>query len=284
MSPEYYRRYFAERKNDEEFRRKRREYKRKWREQNRERYRAKNREYCRKDYKRNRERRLAQSAEYRNRPEAKSRAKKYGAEYYRKNKEVILAQTGDYYRKHKDQLYVKQLIWIKNNKDKCRGYARRVYRNNIEHYREKGRKQARKHKDKRSAYQQRPEVKARRRECRDVLKPLINARARERYRTDPARREYVRSLSKNSPKRLAVREKWHLCKGLCYICGLYVVLEEIVADHVTPKSRGGSNEIFNLMPVHDLCNRVKRARLNHPIARIDLFIACLDVKVRVKNG
>lgn len=49
-------------------------------------------------------------------------------------------------------------------------------------------------------------------------------------------------------------------KGRCALCGTTSTERRIEADHIIPRSRGGSNDISNLQALCDHCNRGKSNR------------------------
>lgn len=52
--------------------------------------------------------------------------------------------------------------------------------------------------------------------------------------------------------------------GICAHCGIKLNLKEFTIDHYIPKSRGGSNEIVNLIPLCEHCNLDKSNKLLEP--------------------
>ena len=55
-------------------------------------------------------------------------------------------------------------------------------------------------------------------------------------------------------------EKWQVyakCNAKCAICGKYLKFSKMTIDHITPLSRGGTNEISNLQAACLSCNRSK---------------------------
>lgn len=81
-----------------------------------------------------------------------------------------------------------------------------------------------------------------------------------------------------APRRAAILQKWQLCGELCYICGLHLDRVGMEMDHVIPRAVGGTNDIENLMPTHQTCNRRKNKRLDYPIARADLVALATVIK------
>ena len=58
-------------------------------------------------------------------------------------------------------------------------------------------------------------------------------------------------------KQKAIREK---TGGHCILCGEYVTRKDFSQEHLTPKTRGGSNRIDNLWCAHRICNEEKSNR------------------------
>jgi 5-methylcytosine-specific restriction endonuclease McrA len=48
--------------------------------------------------------------------------------------------------------------------------------------------------------------------------------------------------------------------GICGICDLFVPLEDVTWDHITPISKGGPHALSNLQPAHRVCNSIKGSR------------------------
>lgn len=66
-------------------------------------------------------------------------------------------------------------------------------------------------------------------------------------------------MTKNEWKRIWIR-KIDLKQCVCYLCGKPInKASELSLDHVTPLSRGGSDEEFNWKPSHKYCNWKKGA-------------------------
>jgi len=89
-----------------------------------------------------------------------------------------------------------------------------------------------------------------------------NAHVRERYHTDADFR--ARGLAANAVRakhrRSALRrELWDAQSGLCGICAQSMEYSDTHIDHIIPKSKGGSNERYNLQLTHSACNLRKGA-------------------------
>ena len=47
----------------------------------------------------------------------------------------------------------------------------------------------------------------------------------------------------------------------CILCGEWIpVYEPVSVEHLTPRSRGGGDELWNLRPAHESCNKVRQDR------------------------
>lgn len=67
-------------------------------------------------------------------------------------------------------------------------------------------------------------------------------------------------LRKAIPRDIKARV-WFFTWGNCWYCGMPLnPFYDLCIDHVLPLSRGGSNEIENLVPACNICNLEKGAR------------------------
>jgi len=67
----------------------------------------------------------------------------------------------------------------------------------------------------------------------------------------------LRTRGMSSPSVRDLRE--HLgSPRVCYLCSLSLLQAEAVVDHVTPVTRGGTNDVANLAWAHRTCNQAKR--------------------------
>lgn len=66
-------------------------------------------------------------------------------------------------------------------------------------------------------------------------------------------------MTKNEWKRLWIRNV-NLKQCVCYLCGKKILkANDLSLDHVTPLSRGGSDDEYNWKPSHRDCNWKKGA-------------------------
>jgi 5-methylcytosine-specific restriction endonuclease McrA len=59
---------------------------------------------------------------------------------------------------------------------------------------------------------------------------------------------------------------WERDNGICYICGLFVLRDDVHFDHVIPLSKGGSHTYGNIRVTHSRCNMSKSDKLLPGIA------------------
>ena len=71
-------------------------------------------------------------------------------------------------------------------------------------------------------------------------------------------RGYRRARIYSDAKR---RRIYSLVDGMCGICGVAVVFEEMTIDHKYPHGLGGGNEDSNLQIAHSICNLRKAAKV-----------------------
>lgn len=63
-----------------------------------------------------------------------------------------------------------------------------------------------------------------------------------------------RAIAMGKKNRKRAREVWAIADGVCGICWDPVSKWNISLDHITPRSKGGSNGKANLQPAHKICN------------------------------
>ncbi|PAB60003.1 HNH endonuclease [Anaeromicrobium sediminis] len=62
-------------------------------------------------------------------------------------------------------------------------------------------------------------------------------------------------------------------EGICRFCGRKLLFKQVTLDHYLPKSRGGTNDIFNLACSCKKCNKYKRDEipLDYKDSILELF-------------
>lgn len=119
-----------------------------------------------------------------------------------------------------------------------------------------------------------PEFQKRRKERRDL--PDVKAHKQKynkEYRSTPESRERYKALEQNRRARKRavggththeqIREQYDRQKSKCYYCIKKIAWGKHHIDHVIPLSRGGSNDISNLVIACQKCNLTKHNRLPH---------------------
>lgn len=61
---------------------------------------------------------------------------------------------------------------------------------------------------------------------------------------------------------------------ICAICGMPIKENDVTVDHILPLSRGGGNEIDNLRPVHEACNKLKGNFTDEELINGVMQVAC----------
>lgn len=164
------------------------------------------------------------------------------AEWRDKNRERYNAYCRDYYQQNKEQHAVHVRNWMQANRERINELGRKRYyadhEKTKEMIRRKYQRNAEKLRIKQSIYKRN--------------NPLLH-RIREAVR---------RARANNSGGRFTKAEalqRFEQQGGRCYYCGC--ILEVYHLDHVVPLSRGGSNDISNIVCACVSCNLSKRAKL-----------------------
>jgi len=128
------------------------------------------------------------------------------------------------------------------------------------------------------SYLSRPEKKAERRAYQQEYLSLPHVQSRKRaWSLEYWKRSRTRALYQATrQKRRAllhtavgthtpeqIQEQYNRQRGHCYYCRKNVALNEYHLDHVIPLSRGGSNDISNIVVSCAACNLSKRDKLPH---------------------
>ena len=63
----------------------------------------------------------------------------------------------------------------------------------------------------------------------------------------------------------------------CFICGKVIEPDDFSVDHIVPVSKGGTNDLVNLVPVHRSCNQMKGDMLSDEFTKKITEIVGYDV-------
>ena len=166
-------------------------------------------------------------------------------EWYYANLERVQQYSRDYYSKNKTQLISKNSEWVSmdrnRNPQKWRVHDRKAYLRRIENRRS----YYVKNRDKLAAYGSNY-----RKTHSELLR--VYGQTRRARKKGAAGHHTVADIKAQYERQC----------GKCYYCGAKVGSSYHV-DHVVPLSRGGSNDISNLVIACPTCNQKKRARLPH---------------------
>lgn len=205
--------------------------------------------------------------------------------YDDKNREQKRARGRAYYHENKAKMSAYSEKWAKENREKRRETARRFYQKNRESCIARSVAYHQRNRESINAYSREwrtesPKFGQWRVRNRQKIREQNKARY-DRYRA--SFREFQNKFGSRSPRRVAIYFKWEIADRTCYICGLSLQIADLHIDHVYPVSKGGTNDIRNLMPAHARCNMKKSDRLDYPIARPDLIIATIHIQAVERN-
>ena len=165
-----------------------------------------------------------------------------GREYYKHNRERVLARTSKYYQDNLEYYKAYQLAWIQENKEKKANASKRRRTENPEKESVQSAKWYRENKAHAKKY-----ADEYRKKNPDIYKAAnANRRARRRDAGGTYTAKDIRALYQTQDAR-------------CVYCDASLA-EKYHADHIMPLSRGGSNYIENIQLLCPPCNLSKGAR------------------------
>lgn len=191
-------------------------------------------------------------ANYAVNPEAQARQHDYNHAYYYdpENHDQVLAQKKTYYQENREDILTQKRIYASDP-------GVRVQKCNYNHaYYEDDENRSHISKHQKSRYGL-PEVQEQRRAyCQLPQTKAI-------YRTHSHNRRALEhhALGKHTPQQ--IKEQYARQKGKCHYCRNKVEWGKHHIDHVVPISRGGSNDISNLVIACPTCNQRKHRKLPH---------------------
>lgn len=178
----------------------------------------------------------------------KEAKRKYGHDYYQKNK----ARCKAYAYENKEKIRKRTKKWAERNREILREKNRKYYLENKETIRVKSREYATKNKELLAEYQryyikspkgiQRRKIAAHKRRTKEILlKPL---KEEHLLVLETFNKIYFSSL--------------HFT---CEYCQKPIINETYHLDHIHPISKGGDNQLENLAISCSMCNKSKKAKL-----------------------
>lgn len=160
------------------------------------------------------------------------------------------------YLRHREEVIAARAAWRKANPDLATAQAHEHYLRNREKRRAQISAWSKAHNGQRCD-QENARRRANRAHYRDLERQYRKANP-EPYRLLVARRRALRANAPGSHTLQEWREKCALFANLCAYCGRGDVL--LARDHKIPLTRGGSDDIANIVPACGSCNSRKGAR------------------------
>jgi 5-methylcytosine-specific restriction endonuclease McrA len=71
----------------------------------------------------------------------------------------------------------------------------------------------------------------------------------------------MKERRRRRPSTADILAVWERDRGICRLCGEYVLPGEVSLDHVIPFSQGGASSLDNLQLAHRRCNSAKGNRV-----------------------
>jgi 5-methylcytosine-specific restriction endonuclease McrA len=99
-----------------------------------------------------------------------------------------------------------------------------------------------------------------------------------KYRAIARVRRHLKEWKSRPRGAAALERKRQAYEGKCAYCGSHIEPNDFTWDHAVPRSRGGTDDIGNLVPAHRSCNSKKGKRtpeewLDNPIAPAETMAA-----------
>jgi 5-methylcytosine-specific restriction endonuclease McrA len=194
--------------------------------------------------------------------ENKDHIREYGKRYRQDNKDALAESKKRYAQDNKDYIREYKRLYFQNNKSRLRDLYRQYYQDHRERHNEYSKQYYLDNKD---------AVAKKKGQYAREHRNLFNEYNKKYYRTDRGRlairsNNHKRRARKKSsggsytPDQLIDQKKRQ--KNRCYWCGDKLG-KEWHADHVFPLSRGGTNDISNIVIACPNCNLSKGAKLPH---------------------
>jgi 5-methylcytosine-specific restriction endonuclease McrA len=191
--------------------------------------------------------------------------------YYEVNKEYINARSNRYYAEHREEILAQKKRHYAENRDEIVVRRRRYRSEHRDYINARIRRHRAEHREQYKRYRHSPEY---RKQYYARRKEELAKRRREwrESRIDRVRLlDRIQSHNRRAFKRQSggtytleqIQEQYKRQKSKCYYCYRKVKWGDHHVDHVVPLSRGGSNDISNLVISCASCNLKKHNRLPH---------------------
>lgn len=198
---------------------------------------------------------------------SKARAKKY----VEANKEQLVLRHAEYYSKNKEQIDLRQAEYTKNNKERRAEY----YKNNKERFASKAIVYRANNREcialRKAEYQKKhkEQISLQMAEYYRKNKERISLRQVEYRKLNPdiflafshkRRANKKKGGGSYTPGQISIQDKRQ--KNKCYYCNKKMGIKRTI-EHIIPLSRGGSNDMSNIVLACSHCNLTKHNRLPH---------------------
>ena len=179
-----------------------------------------------------------------NHQELRKYSRDYSKRYYTKNKEVIQEKRREHHGKNRENENIAHKRWYEQNREHVLEYARNYYLKNIGVCNERCREWGKRNEE----YK------------RVIFKKYYSTHKVEIDARSKATKRYRRAVSHGNGGRHTQKELDVLFKeqqGICPYCEelLFSSFDNpINVEHMVPISRGGTNDISNIVLAHEKCN------------------------------
>lgn len=205
----------------------------------------------------------------------KACTREYRKQHYKENKQKVSQQGKQYYHENKAEVRKRQIQYEEANKDKIHARRERykVTRKEIERERNRRRYYTQGYREYRKRYEEKNKeqfLEYGKHYRRDNKKELGDKKKRYRQtekgmlveRVHRERRRSQKLASKGHYTAQDIQEQYNRQRESCYYCRKKLHKKYHI-DHVAPLSKGGSNDIHNIVLACPSCNLSKSDKLLH---------------------
>lgn len=185
----------------------------------------------------------------------------YHKQYYQDRKEPTLGQMKQYYQVHSERIRKRVKRYRDANREQVIERERRYHTANREQLAERRRQQYKEHREHYLAQKKRDHEKHKEQHYASQKLYRKTERGRLIHRALWHKREARKKAIGGSYTAQQIQDLLKRQKRKCYYC--HKRLEKYHVEHVIPLSRGGSNDISNIVIACPTCNMRKHDRLPH---------------------